>query len=320
MSYALGADISWYPQMLESGFVFRNRHGQEQELLTTLKEYGFNSIRLRTWVDPSEDRHSGHCSRSETLALAQLCQAAGFRLMIDFHYGDTWCDGGHQPMPKAWHGLSREALVEALGRYTHEVMTLLQEGGVCPTWVQLGNESDLGLALPMGSAEDFAYLSSLYNAGHDAVKAVFPACRTMIQLSEMTRTAFNLHYFEQLEKHHCRYDMMGFSYYPYHLKNNYGTTYPQARQAFEQSMQAIPARFGKPFMIVETGGLDTDEDGSYQLMRDIIDSIHTQPLCTGLMWWEPEGARAWSDYPLSAWRDDGTPSHALDALHCLLEK
>ena len=110
MRYALGADISWYPQMLAGCFVFRSREGREQNLLTTLKKFGINSIRLRTWVEPSEDPHAGHCSREETLALARLCREAGFRIMIDFHYGDTWCDGSHQPMPRAWKGLDREAL------------------------------------------------------------------------------------------------------------------------------------------------------------------------------------------------------------------
>ena len=151
MRYALGADISWYPQMLASGFVFRNQEGREQDLLQTLKDFGINSIRLRTWVEPSEDPHAGHCSREETLALARLCREAGFRIMIDFHYGDTWCDGGHQPMPRAWKGLDREAMERALSQYTRDVLTLLRDGGVTPEWVQLGNETDLGLVLPMGS-------------------------------------------------------------------------------------------------------------------------------------------------------------------------
>jgi len=33
----------------------------------------------------------------------------------------------------------------------------------------------------------------------------------------------------------------------------------------------------------------------------------------GVFYWEPEGARSWSHYSLSAWGDDGKPSKALDA-------
>lgn len=82
-------------------------------------------------------------------------------------------------------------------------------------------------------------------------------------------------------------------------------------------MKAIPGRFGKPIMVVETGGLDEDEAGSYALMADIAAAVRAQPLCTGVMWWEPEGARSWSDYPLSAWRDDGTPTRAMEGFRLL---
>jgi arabinogalactan endo-1,4-beta-galactosidase len=33
----------------------------------------------------------------------------------------------------------------------------------------------------------------------------------------------------------------------------------------------------------------------------------------GVMYWEPQGARSWSHYALSAWQADGKPSPALDA-------
>ena len=33
----------------------------------------------------------------------------------------------------------------------------------------------------------------------------------------------------------------------------------------------------------------------------------------GVMYWEPQGARSWSHYALSAWLENGQPSPALDA-------
>ena len=33
----------------------------------------------------------------------------------------------------------------------------------------------------------------------------------------------------------------------------------------------------------------------------------------GVIYWEPQGAKSWSGYQLSAWRADGKPSMALDA-------
>lgn len=33
----------------------------------------------------------------------------------------------------------------------------------------------------------------------------------------------------------------------------------------------------------------------------------------GVIYWEPEGAKSWSKYGLSAWGNDGKPTKALDA-------
>jgi arabinogalactan endo-1,4-beta-galactosidase len=33
----------------------------------------------------------------------------------------------------------------------------------------------------------------------------------------------------------------------------------------------------------------------------------------GVIYWEPQGARSWSRYGLSAWGDNGRPTKAMDA-------
>ena len=316
-NFAVGSDISWYPQMLADGFVFKNSKGKEQDLLTTLKEYNHNAIRLRTWVEPSDDPRSGHCSAEETLDFAKQCNEAGFRIMLNFHYGDTWCDPGKQVKPKSWEGLAFDDLVTALYDYTYETVQLLVSGGVTPEWVQIGNETNPGMVLPDGSAKDFEKLTRLYNAGHDAIKAASPSSKTMIHLAEFNDPDFIINYFDNLEKHDCRYDMMGFSFYPYHLKNFHGMSYEESFAGWNHAMREIPQKYGKEFQIVEIGGPDEDEEESFNLIMDAIKSIHSEPLCTGLFWWEPEGARVWSHYPLNAWRADGTPTKAMDAFNAI---
>ena len=88
--FASGADISWLPQMEASGFAFKDRAGHAKDCLEILKSYGLNAVRLRTWVNPSENPHSGHCSTEETLTLALRAKKLGFRVMINFHYSDAW--------------------------------------------------------------------------------------------------------------------------------------------------------------------------------------------------------------------------------------
>jgi len=312
--FAVGADISWYPQMLKSGFVFRNKQGEKQDLFSILKSYRIDTIRLRTWVNPSNDIHAGHCSAKEVLQLASKCKANGFRLMLDFHYSDTWCDPSKQKIPAGWENLKFYNLVQQLYDYTFETMTFFKKRGIDFEWVQVGNETNPGMLLPMGSTANFDKLAILYSAGYDAIKAVSPDTKTLIHLAEMNQPDFIINYFDNLAKYSCRYDMMGFSIYPYFAVKFQNQTYKECIKAFARGLKEIPKRFGKDIMLVETGGEDDKEDESLKLFSDLIQEISRQPKCKGFMLWEPQGARAWSKYELSSWRGDGTPSKALDAL------
>jgi arabinogalactan endo-1,4-beta-galactosidase len=315
--FAVGADISWLPQMLKSGFVFRDKHGQEQDLFLILKSYGIDTIRLRTWVNPSDDPHAGHCSAKETLDFALKCKEAGFRLMLNFHYSDSWADPGKQRIPAAWENLKFYNLVQRLYDYTHETMLLFKTNGVFLEWVQVGNETNPGMLLPMGSKENFDKLTILYNAGYDAIKAVSPDTKAMIHLAEINILDPIIKYFEELNRYGCRYDMMGFSIYPYFAKQYQNQSYDDCIKAFEQALKEIPERFVKDIMLAEIGGEDDKEDESFQLFSDVIKEISKQPKCKGIILWEPQGARVWSDYQLSSWRADGCPSKALDALYSI---
>ena len=70
--FAKGGDISWLPEMeKESNFKFYNDNGVAQDCFQILKDHGINTIRLRTWVNPSMvDWKNGHCSKYETIAMA----------------------------------------------------------------------------------------------------------------------------------------------------------------------------------------------------------------------------------------------------------
>ena len=70
-TFAKGADISWLPQMEASGYTFHNDKGEAEDCFKILKDHGINAIRLRTWVNPSDDPHSGHCSTAETINMAR---------------------------------------------------------------------------------------------------------------------------------------------------------------------------------------------------------------------------------------------------------
>jgi arabinogalactan endo-1,4-beta-galactosidase len=59
-SLVKGVGISWAPQMEARGYSWKNAGGQTQDLLTILKGYGITAVRLRTFVNPSDDPANGH--------------------------------------------------------------------------------------------------------------------------------------------------------------------------------------------------------------------------------------------------------------------
>ena len=139
-SFVRGADISWLPQMEASGYTFYDNDGTEKDCLTLLKARGINTVRFRVWVNPSNHPINGHCSKEETVALAVRAKNLGMRVMINFHYSDSWADPGKQTKPAAWANADFQTLKQHVYNHTFDVLTALYAVNVVPEWVQIGNE------------------------------------------------------------------------------------------------------------------------------------------------------------------------------------
>ena len=110
--FAKGADISWLPQMEATGYEFYNEKGEKDDVLKILKSKGMDAIRLRVFVNPNDDKGSGHCSKEETVAFAKRLKSLGFRIMIDFHYSDSCADPNKKYKPKTRENLNIEDLTK----------------------------------------------------------------------------------------------------------------------------------------------------------------------------------------------------------------
>jgi len=101
------------------------------------------------------------------------------------------------------------------------------------------------------------------------------------------------------------------SYYPFWIKKEYKETI--ADLAF--NLNDMAQRYGKEVMVVEVGGEEERVQNSYELIMATLKAVNDVPNQQGLgvFYWEPEGAKTWSQYALSAWQDNGKPSPALDA-------
>lgn len=312
-TFAKGADISWLPQMEASGYKFYDDNGNPKDCFEILKEHGINAIRLRTWVNPSNNRASGHCSKAETIEMALRAKKWGMRVMIDFHYSDSWADPGKQRKPAAWEGHTFEQLLTDVYDYTFDVMNSLKDSGVASEWVQLGNEIPGGMIYPEGSTSNWVQLAQLINKGYDAVKAVDPKSKVILHIDQGNNNDRFRKWFDNATTFGAKYDMIGLSYYPFWLTGK--PDYTLSIADLENNMKDIAARYGKEVMVVEVGGEDIKDQNTYDMLREVIKRVKAVPNEKGLgvFYWEPEGAKSWSGYSLSAWGADGKPTKAMDA-------
>ena len=309
--FAKGADVTWLPQMEATGYQFYDTNGTKKDALQLLKDRGMNTIRLRVWVNPNDDKASGHCSKEETIIMALRAQKMGMRVMINFHYSDSWADPAKQFKPKAWEKHSFPELLDDVYNHTFDVISSLKKAGVTPEWVQVGNEIPGGMLWPDGSTDNWKQLGQLLNKGYDAVKAVDESIKVIVHVDEGNNNAKFRTFFDNATAQKVRYDIIGLSYYPYWIKKDYSETIAD----LEFNLNDMVKRYNKDVMIVEVGGEDDKVQNTYELLKATIEAVKKVPNNRGLgvMYWEPQGARSWSHYALSAWQADGKPSPALDA-------
>lgn len=309
--FAKGADVSWLPQMEATGYEFKDEKGNKADVLQLLKDRGMNSVRLRVFVDPSSDPRSGHCSKEETVEMALRAQEMGMDVMINFHYSDSWADPGKQNKPKAWEELSFEDLKTKVYEHTYDVVSAVNEAGVTPKWVQVGNEIPGGMLWPEGSTDNWEQLGQLLNAGYEATKAVDKSIQVIVHVDEGDNNEKFVDFYDNATEQNVKYDIIGLSYYPFWVEKDYTETIDNL--AF--NLKDMVKRYGKDVMVVEVGGLYDQVENTKNLLEATIKAVKDVPGNRGLgvMYWEPQGEKSWSGYSLSAWQEDGTPSPALDA-------
>ena len=310
-AFVQGADVGWLPQMEATGYQFLDQDGTSKDGLQLLKDRGINAVRLRVWVNPSNHKIDGHCSKEETVAMAVRAQKMGMRIMINFHYSDSWADPAKQNKPLAWANHTVAQLKQDVYNHTFEVLTALKTAGVIPEWVQVGNEIPGGMLWPEGSTTNWSQLAQFLNSGYDAVKAVNPKIKVVVHVDEGNNNAKFRGFFDNATAQNVQYDIIGLSYYPYWIHKDYTQTIAD----LAANLNDMVKRYNKDVMVVEVGGEYDKVQNTYDMLRATIEVVKKVPNNRGLgvMYWEPQGEKSWSGYSLSAWQTDGKPSAALDA-------
>ncbi|MGM9860973.1 MAG: glycosyl hydrolase 53 family protein, partial [Muribaculaceae bacterium] len=256
--FARGADISWVTEMEADGRKFYNSDGVETDAFELMKQIGINAIRLRVFVDPEGYGYGPWCDKADVVAKARRAQAQELDLMIDFHYSDFFADPEQQNVPQAWVDYTTDQVKAAMVAHTAEVLQELTAAGISPKWVQVGNETNSGIALPHGpvewdksGADRFAKYVVLSNACYDAVKAACPDAYVIVHLGGSENARW---FFPDFLAAGGKVDMIGLSHYPTEDEwNSSASTATHSNVNAAKYVSAAITDFGVPVMICETG-------------------------------------------------------------------
>lgn len=225
-----GADASSIPQIRQSGITMLNANGQPEDMLTTLKNAGVNTIRIRLWHNPADN----HSSFEEVKAFAAEVKNNNMRVWLTVHYSDTWADPGHQDKPAQWQSVNYAQLLQEVYNYTEKIVTEIQ-----PEYIQIGNEINGGFLWEEGRSTNPQQFTALLNQGITAVRDNSSTCKIILHYAGHEGAASFYNNVQNLD-----YDIIGLSYYPiWHEKN---------LTALQNNMAALANQYNKDVVIAET--------------------------------------------------------------------
>lgn len=336
----LGADISMltaYETISEAGHqvTYKDIDGTQSDVLSLLKKYGMNSMRVRLFVNPTMQKAVIQ-DIDYVKKLGKRIKDAGLSFVLDFHYSDTWADPAAQSVPAEWGNLSVDEYTEKLYSYTKAVLEYLVSVGVVPDMIQTGNEISYGLMYSSSSGLFVDYLSdknwdkfaAMLKSAGKACREVCPSAKIILHIERVPQPLNCAKFANYMKQYEVDYDIFGLSYYPmYHGNLAY----------LETALNKIEEATDKTIMIMETGYntayYPTDakydcqsiwpatESGQSLFIEQLVAKLNTHDRVKGLYYWFPEenesASLGWTDL-LDGWTNRGLfnnkTGNAVDAI------
>jgi arabinogalactan endo-1,4-beta-galactosidase len=188
-AFYFGADLSYVHEMEDCGVVY-HESGQAKDVYQIFAEHQCNLVRLRLWHTPkwydglnSGKRYSDFQDVRQSIIRAK---AQGMNVLLDFHLSDNWADPGHQVVPAAWLGVvdNLPRLKDSLYNYISKTLLDLNNEGLLPEMVQIGNETNRGILL--APAVDAAGWSLDWNRNSQLFKRAIQAVRDVENTTDKT--------------------------------------------------------------------------------------------------------------------------------------
>jgi arabinogalactan endo-1,4-beta-galactosidase len=245
--YFLGADFSYVNEMESCGAAYKLR-AQVWDVYDIFKEKGATIARFRLWHTPDWTQYSTFQDVKKGIRRAKEKK---MRVLLDFHYSDTWTDPSRQNIPKAWKNiLNVQLLGDSLYLYTQKVLMDLHAENLLPDLVQVGNEINAEIlqysepaVYPINWPRNIALLNRGIQAVNDVAAATGKPIGTMLHIAQ-PENAF--YWFSDARSNGIKnFDWIGLSYYSQWSKMNL--------EEMGKEISKLKSTFGKRIMVVECG-------------------------------------------------------------------
>jgi len=299
-----GGDFSIMKKMEDLGGLYKS-NGIVKEGMEIFKENGYTWARLRIFHTPN--MVGPVCNElNYTTDLTKNAKKFGFKVLLNFHYSDTWADPGHQLAPSVWKNISFNLVQDSLYQYTKNVINAMGESGVLPDMVQIGNEINNGMVWPHGKlwieagVTHWDELAKLLNAGIRGVKEAENGSQIPIMIHAATGGDVDASYrfYKNIINRKVDFDVIGLSYYPWW----HGTFIE-----LESNILFLSNQFPHDFSIVETAyyahnwypeptewvlsvqPYPPTRQGQYDFMFELAHTLKKYPRVKSIFYWKPDG-------------------------------
>lgn len=337
----VGGDISMLPKYEQQKATYFDKDGKAiADVLTFLKEQGWNTFRVRLFVDPSKSGDKAVCQDLDYVkTLGKRIKDAGLYFMLDFHYSDTWADPSHQTTPALFVSVNTPTY-NYIYDYTKEALQALVAYGATPDLIQTGNEISFGMLWDgcKVSANDAwnAYLDINWDHFATALKNASKACREVCPQAKIiihteqcaNNPTLDVAFFKRVKQYEVDYDIIGTSYYPYFKGelSNLDKGLTQLETNFpEKQIQVVETGYPSKYEVKGTTFDYTktypySHEGQKRYTADLITILKKHNQVNGLNWWYAEAnAKGCTGDLKEGWYDaslfDNETGRALPALY-----
>ena len=301
-----GGDLSMLPKYEAAKVNYYDANGNLiADVLQHMRdEAGYSIVRIRLFVNPTKE--TGVVQDLEYVkALGKRVKEKGMKLMVDFHYSDTWADPSNQWTPEQWKSLNDNELAQKVYDYTKDCLQQLTNAGAKPDYIQTGNEISYGMLWgPQGTSSpkkcytcsdaNWSRFRSLLAKAAQACREECPEAKIIIHTERTNNWSTTKGIYERLAS--ADFDIIGLSYYP-EWHNNLATL----KSTIQNLKNTFPQ---KPVMIVETGYFNNwynsnatynftstwpaTPEGQNKFLTQLVETVEPLDNVQAILYWFPE--------------------------------